>query len=97
MKLYGAPGCDETAVNCLKHKKRLTSGESALEQRNDQDFPNCPLYVSWVSAVEVFIKLGSTVSFSSHTHTLILGPVLLAHYTTDLHIALYQQLEKFFR
>ena len=31
-KLYGAPGCDETAVNRLKHEKRLTSGESGLEE-----------------------------------------------------------------
>ena len=33
-KLYGAPGCDETAVNnyCLIHERRWTSGESGLEQ-----------------------------------------------------------------
>ena len=44
-KLYGGPGCDETALNhlsitagfrgfqhCLKHEKRLTSVESGLEQ-----------------------------------------------------------------
>ena len=32
-KLYGAPGCDETAVNCLKHKQRLTSGKSRLGEQ----------------------------------------------------------------
>ena len=61
---YGAPGCDKTAVNCLKHKKRLTSGESGLEQpeedfllvdtgRNDQ---NCLVPFATVGNLEKFCK-----------------------------------------
>ena len=37
-KLYGAPGCHEIAVNCLKYKKRLTSGERWTQTAREEDF-----------------------------------------------------------
>ena len=63
-KTDGAPGCDETAANCLKHK-RLTSGKSGLEQPEEdfllvdtgQNDQNCLVPFATVGNLEKFCKV----------------------------------------